>query len=70
VTRSRGLLMAWPSCAEQPADFGHDGDDGAPSGAFAMATIHPSAVLRAEDQEVAFNGLVSDLKIAASALIA
>ncbi len=61
---------AWPSCAEQPADFGHDGDDGAPSGAFAMATIHPSAVLRAEDQEVAFNGLVSDLKIAASALIA
>jgi uracil-DNA glycosylase len=69
VTRSRGLLMAWPSCAEQPADFRHDGDDGAPSSSFAMATIHPSAVLRADDQEVAFNGLVSDLRIAKSALL-
>jgi uracil-DNA glycosylase len=69
VTRSRGLLMPWPSCAERPPDFRHDGDDGAPSSAYAMATIHPSAVLRADDQEVAFNGLVSDLRIAKSALL-
>jgi uracil-DNA glycosylase family protein len=69
VTRSRGLLMPWPGCAERPQDFGHDGDDGARSGAFAMATIHPSAVLRADDQALAFNGLVSDLKVAVSALI-
>jgi DNA polymerase len=69
VTRSRGLLMPWPACAEIPADFGHDGDDGARSGAFAMATLHPSAVLRADDQEVAFNGLVTDLRLAASALL-
>jgi uracil-DNA glycosylase family protein len=69
VTRSRGVLMPWPACAEQPADFGHDGDDGIRAGAFAMATIHPSAVLRADDQEMAFNGLVSDLRLAGSALI-
>jgi uracil-DNA glycosylase len=70
VTRSRGLLMPWPACAERPGDFGHDGDDGVRSGAFAMATIHPSAVLRADDQEIAFTGLVADLRIAGSALIA
>jgi DNA polymerase len=70
VTRSRGLLMPWPTSAEHPSDFRHDGDDGVRSGAFAMATIHPSAVLRADDQEVAFAGLVADLRIAGSALIA
>jgi len=69
VTRSRGLLMPWPTCADQPAEFRHDGDDGARDGAFAMATLHPSAVLRADDQEVAFNGLVADLKVAAAALV-
>jgi uracil-DNA glycosylase len=70
VTRSRGILMPWPSCAERPQDFGHDDDDGVRAGAFAMATLHPSAVLRADDQEVAFNGLVSDLRVAGGALIA
>jgi uracil-DNA glycosylase len=69
VTRSRGLLMPWPACAERPADFGHDGDDGARSSAFAMGTIHPSAVLRADDQEVAFSGLVEDLTVAGAALL-
>jgi uracil-DNA glycosylase len=69
VTRSRGLLMPWPGCAERPADFRHDGDDGVRDSAFAMATIHPSAVLRADDTEVAFTGLVSDLRVAASALL-
>lgn len=68
VTRSRGLLMPWPACAERPSEFRHEGDDGARS-AFAMATIHPSAVLRADDPEVGFNGLVTDLRVAASALI-
>jgi len=66
VTRSRGILMPWPACAQQPADFGHDGDDDAPAGAYAMATIHPSAVLRADDSEAAFVGLVRDLRVAAS----
>jgi uracil-DNA glycosylase len=68
VTRSRGLLMPWPACAETPGEFRHDGDDGARS-AFAMATVHPSAVLRADDQDVAFDGLVADLRVAGAALI-
>ncbi|MBT2397042.1 UdgX family uracil-DNA binding protein [Streptomyces sp. ISL-100] len=33
-----------------------------------VATIHPSAVLRADDREAAYQGLVSDLRIAAQAL--
>jgi uracil-DNA glycosylase len=69
VTRSRGLLMPWPACAERPLDFRHEDDDGDRS-AFAMATVHPSAVLRADDPEAGFEGLVSDLRLAASALIA
>jgi DNA polymerase len=31
-------------------------------------TVHPSAVLRAEDTEAAFAGLVADLEVAAKAL--
>jgi uracil-DNA glycosylase family protein len=69
VTQSRGQLMPWPSAARHE-DFGHDGDDEAPGGAFAMATIHPSAVLRADDQDVAFKGLVGDLCVAVAALVA
>ena len=34
----------------------------------ALATIHPSAVLRADDRETAYRGLVDDLKVAASAV--
>jgi DNA polymerase len=33
-----------------------------------LATIHPSAVLRAQDRDEAFGGLVADLRVAASAL--
>lgn len=33
-----------------------------------LATIHPSAVLRADNQDVAYEGLVADLKVAAEAL--
>jgi hypothetical protein len=33
-----------------------------------MATIHPSAVPRADDRDAAYAGLVADLKIAADAL--
>ncbi|OEJ63222.1 uracil-DNA glycosylase [Streptomyces agglomeratus] len=33
-----------------------------------LATIHPSAVLRADDREAAYEGLVSDLRIAARAI--
>jgi DNA polymerase len=34
-----------------------------PSGVEAVATIHPSAVLRADDRDAAFAGLVHDLEI-------
>jgi uracil-DNA glycosylase len=37
---------------------------------WAVATTHPSAVLRAEDREAAFDGLVTDLTVAADALAA
>ncbi|MFE9462797.1 UdgX family uracil-DNA binding protein [Streptomyces virginiae] len=33
-----------------------------------LATVHPSAVLRADDREAAFAGLVADLSVAATAL--
>ena len=52
VTRQRGVVMPWP-------------DAGGPQ---ALATIHPSAVLRADDRETALAGLVADLQVAAMAL--
>jgi len=67
VTKSRGVLLPWPASARDPESFAHD-EDGAPSGAFALATIHPSAVLRSNDREAAYAGLVGDLQVAAKAL--
>jgi len=63
VTRSRGRLMPWPASAAAPADFPHTDD-----GAFIMATLHPSAILRADDREEAYAGFVADLAVAAQAL--
>jgi uracil-DNA glycosylase len=61
VTRSRGELMPWPASAQHPDDF--------PVAEIqALATIHPSAVLRADDRDTAYKGLVDDLRIAASAV--
>ncbi|MFE9311333.1 UdgX family uracil-DNA binding protein [Streptomyces sp. NPDC088353] len=34
-----------------------------------VPTVHPSSVLRADDREAAYRGLVSDLKVAARALV-
>ena len=67
VTKSRGVLLPWPASAHDPESFAHE-EDGAPSSAFALATIHPSAVLRADDRDAAYAGLVSDLQVAAKAL--
>ncbi len=33
-----------------------------------VATLHPSAILRSDDRETAYTGLVSDLRVAADAL--
>jgi uracil-DNA glycosylase family protein len=61
VTRSRGQLMPWPAAAQHPEDF--------PVAEIqALATIHPSAVLRADDRDAAYQGLVEDLRVAAGAL--
>ncbi|HEY3010076.1 MAG TPA: UdgX family uracil-DNA binding protein [Micromonosporaceae bacterium] len=61
VTRSRGALLPWPDSAQHPDDF--PGASG-----HVVATIHPSAVLRAEDREAAYQGLVSDLRVVTKAL--
>ncbi|WP_305782768.1 UdgX family uracil-DNA binding protein [Symbioplanes lichenis] len=61
VTRSRGQLMPWPASAQHPEDF-------PVAEVQALATIHPSAVLRADDRDAAYAGLVDDLKVAATVL--
>jgi len=61
VTRSRGELLSWPASAQHPEDF--------PVAEIrALATIHPSAVLRADDRDAAYRGLVDDLKVARAAV--
>jgi uracil-DNA glycosylase family protein len=61
VTRSRGQLMPWPASAQHPEDF--------PVAEIqAVATIHPSAVLRADDRDTAYKGLVDDLRVAQEAV--
>jgi uracil-DNA glycosylase len=67
VTKSRGVLLPWPASAAAAEDFARD-DDAAHESAFAVATIHPSAVLRAQNRDEAYSGLVGDLKVAAGAL--
>ena len=52
VTKQRGQVMPWP----------------VENGPQALATIHPSAVLRSDDQDAAFAGLVADLRVAKEAL--
>jgi DNA polymerase len=69
VTKSRGVLLPWPSSAADPEQFARD-DDGVHGSAFALATLHPSAVLRAQDRDGAYAGLVADLAVAAKALVA
>ena len=61
VTRSRGEFLPWPASAQHPEEFPM-------AETRAMATIHPSAVLRADDRDAAYRGLVDDLKTAATVL--
>jgi DNA polymerase len=64
ITRSRGQLFPWPASAEEPAEFPDH------NGAFLVATIHPSAVLRADNREIAYRGLVEDLTVVSRTLAA
>ena len=71
VTKQRGRLFPLPDLETigTPAaarELGEEPPDRAD--AQLLATIHPSAVLRAEDREQMYAGLLDDLKIAASAL--
>jgi DNA polymerase len=61
VTKSRGVVLPWPDSADAPDDF-------PPAPAKLVATIHPSAVLRADDREEAYQGLVADLRVVAGVL--
>ena len=57
VGESRGRLIDWPDAFE----VAHP-----PS--WVLTTTHPSAVLRADDREAAYEGLVADLRVAVGAL--
>ena len=59
VTKQRGAEVTW--CAPGRRD-------GAEREVTVVPTIHPSAVLRADDRDAAFAGLVGDLKVAACVL--
>ena len=58
VTQSRGVLLPWPP----------SGDDATYGAGQALATLHPSAVLRADDRDAAYAGLVADLRVVADVL--
>lgn len=57
ITRSRGQVFPWPASAEVPDEFPDH------RSAFLVATTHPSAVLRADNQEIAYAALVADLRV-------
>jgi uracil-DNA glycosylase len=59
VTSQRGTAIGWRA----PARPGRPERD-----VTVVPTIHPSAVLRADDRDAAYQGLVSDLRTAASSL--
>jgi uracil-DNA glycosylase family protein len=59
VTKSRGTAIPWPPPGMAAADR---------RSILLVPTVHPSAVLRATDRDVAYAGLVDDLKVAAQAL--
>ncbi|MEU5701793.1 UdgX family uracil-DNA binding protein [Streptomyces aurantiacus] len=59
VTKDRGTLIPLP---------GEDGQSPDGEARYVVATLHPSAVLRSDDREAAYAGLVSDLEVAARAL--
>jgi uracil-DNA glycosylase len=63
VTRSRGQMLPWPASAEHPEQF-----PAADPPAVLVPTVHPSAILRADDRDAAYAAFVADLTVAAEAL--
>ncbi|MFF4038135.1 UdgX family uracil-DNA binding protein [Streptomyces sp. NPDC001816] len=66
VTEQRGALLPWPGLDENGDAGGAGGADEGISGL--VATIHPSAVLRADDRAAVYDGLVADLRLVADVL--
>jgi DNA polymerase len=74
VSEQRGLLLPLPPWdqlgrADVSGAAGLPPEEAAAHGCV-IGTLHPSAVLRADDREAAYRGLVSDLRIAADVLAA
>lgn len=69
VSKQRGTLIEWPPAT---GPFAHEPDlfedDRSGRDAFILATLHPSAVLRSDDRQAAYDGLVADLVVVAKAL--
>src|SRR6185437_1885392 len=59
VTKVRGTVLPWPPPGMAAAERRQ---------IVLVPTIHPSAVLRADDRDAAYGGLVADLEVAARAL--
>ncbi|WP_079124279.1 UdgX family uracil-DNA binding protein [Streptomyces sp. NBRC 110611] len=64
VTKDRGALIPLPE--EHEPGGRRTGQAG--EGGYVVATVHPAAILRAEDRRKPYEGLVSDLRVAAGAL--
>ncbi len=60
VTRQRGILFPRQPRSDDPALV---------RAGWMMGTVHPSAVLRADDRDAALAALVADLDVAAAALV-
>jgi uracil-DNA glycosylase family protein len=63
VTRSRGQAMPWPESAAHAEDF-----PALDPPAVFLATLHPSAILRADNQQIAYEGFKADLAVVAGVL--
>jgi DNA polymerase len=63
VTKQRGVPLPWPESAYHAEDFAQPGGS-----ARIVATLHPSAILRADDRETAYQGLLADLRVVAGLL--
>lgn len=59
ITRQRGMLYPRPPRYDDPAQV---------RAGWMLGTVHPSAVLRADDQDAAYAALVRDLQVASAAL--
>ncbi|MCE4942160.1 UdgX family uracil-DNA binding protein [Streptomyces sp. VTCC 41912] len=66
VSKDRGMPI--PLVLENAAREGAGSETSLGERALVVATLHPAAVLRAEDREAPYAGLVSDLRVAAEAL--